>query len=287
MTQKEIAKLLNVSQPTVSMALNGSERISRELRDAVRKLADRSGYRPNLAGQLLRQGQGEAACGFTPPEAADILRRELSHGRVTDSALCERAVLSRLRVMTEEDWRGYDPGGEGLYHRLYQAARSACTVDRLLSAAKLQFEAGPDQEIAAADAAQHITEFAGPTDDCPENSLAPAMIAQFVIVARIRHHRGNQHPHRRYPHRPRNRLNDRQIRHRRSDQHQNRQITERSQHQEQHQGAALAELFRCEIYNRNRRDAAAGGNQPGDSGEAGSELLVAAAAVIDQQIQAE
>ena len=38
--------------------------------------------------------------------------------------------------MTEEDWRGYDPGGEGLYHRLYQAARSACTVDGLLSAAK-------------------------------------------------------------------------------------------------------------------------------------------------------
>ena len=31
MNQKEIAKLLNVSQPTVSMALNGSERISREL----------------------------------------------------------------------------------------------------------------------------------------------------------------------------------------------------------------------------------------------------------------
>ena len=69
--------------------------------------------------QLLRQGQGEAACGFTPPEAADILRRELSQSRVADGALCERAVLSRLRVMTEEDWRGYDPGGEGLYHRLY------------------------------------------------------------------------------------------------------------------------------------------------------------------------
>lgn len=86
--------------------------------------------------QLLRQGQVEDACGFMPSAAADILRRELSHGRVTDSALCERAVLSRLRVMTEEDWRGYDPGGEGLYHRLYQAARSACTVEELLSAAK-------------------------------------------------------------------------------------------------------------------------------------------------------
>lgn len=56
MTQKEIAKLLNVSQPTVSMALNGSERISRELRDAVRKLADRSGYRPNLPGSCCGRG---------------------------------------------------------------------------------------------------------------------------------------------------------------------------------------------------------------------------------------
>ena len=69
-------------------------------------------------------------------ESEIVEERTLSHGRVTDSALCERAVLSRLRVMTEEDWRGYDPGGEGLYHRLYQAARSACTVDGLLSAAK-------------------------------------------------------------------------------------------------------------------------------------------------------
>lgn len=38
------------------MALNGSERISRELRDAVRKLADRSGYRPNLAGSCCGRG---------------------------------------------------------------------------------------------------------------------------------------------------------------------------------------------------------------------------------------
>lgn len=57
MTQKEIAKLLNVSQPTVSMALKGAERISPSLREAVRKLAATSGYRPNLAGQLLRQGR--------------------------------------------------------------------------------------------------------------------------------------------------------------------------------------------------------------------------------------
>ena len=38
--------------------------------------------------------------------------------------------------MTEADWRPYDPGNEGLYHRLYQASRDACTVAEMLSAAK-------------------------------------------------------------------------------------------------------------------------------------------------------
>ncbi|MBS1372386.1 MAG: LacI family DNA-binding transcriptional regulator [Lentisphaeria bacterium] len=66
MTQKEIAKLLNVSQPTVSMALKGSERISLSLREEVRKLAAHSGYRPNLAGQLLRQGRSNVIGAMFP-----------------------------------------------------------------------------------------------------------------------------------------------------------------------------------------------------------------------------
>ena len=57
MTQKDIALKLNVSQATVSMALKGSPRISQALRDSVRKLVDDCGYRPNLAGQLLRRGR--------------------------------------------------------------------------------------------------------------------------------------------------------------------------------------------------------------------------------------
>ena len=57
MTQKEIAKQLNISQATVSMALKGSERISPAVREAVCKLASDSGYRPNPAGQMLRLGR--------------------------------------------------------------------------------------------------------------------------------------------------------------------------------------------------------------------------------------
>lgn len=86
--------------------------------------------------QLLRQGRGEAACAYMPTPAADVLRRELAAGRIADGALCERAILARLRAMTEADWRPYDPGNEGLYHRLYQASRDACTVAEMLSAAK-------------------------------------------------------------------------------------------------------------------------------------------------------
>lgn len=85
---------------------------------------------------LLRQGRGEEAAAFMPPPAADVLRRELSAHRLTDEALCQRAILSRLRTMTAEDWQTYDPGGEGLCRRMHRAAATACTVEELLTAAK-------------------------------------------------------------------------------------------------------------------------------------------------------
>lgn len=49
MNQKLIAEKLNISQATVSMALKGSPRISRALSETIRKLAEDSGYHPNLA----------------------------------------------------------------------------------------------------------------------------------------------------------------------------------------------------------------------------------------------
>ena len=86
--------------------------------------------------ELLRQGRGEEAAAFMPPPAANVLRRELSAHRLTDEALCQRAILSRLRTMTVEDWQTYDPGGEGLCRRMHRAAATACTVEGLLTAAK-------------------------------------------------------------------------------------------------------------------------------------------------------
>ena len=85
---------------------------------------------------LLGQGAVEEACAFMPDDAADILRREVQAGRIADPALCERAILYRLRTMSEEDWRPYDRGGEGLYHRLYRAAQEGTSVAEVLAAAK-------------------------------------------------------------------------------------------------------------------------------------------------------
>lgn len=86
--------------------------------------------------QLLQQGQVEDACGFMPAAAAELLRREAAAGRITDGELCSRAILAHVRKMTESDWQQYDGGNEGLYHRLYQAARTAVSVEELLALAK-------------------------------------------------------------------------------------------------------------------------------------------------------
>ncbi|MBQ2061873.1 MAG: nucleotidyltransferase family protein [Oscillospiraceae bacterium] len=87
--------------------------------------------------ELLRLGETERALTFMPREAADVLRREMERGLAPASiAYCERAVLDRLRRMEEKDWIPYDGGGEGLYHRLYQAVRETADLQTLLERAK-------------------------------------------------------------------------------------------------------------------------------------------------------
>ena len=86
--------------------------------------------------QMVRRGEGESAFSFMPEAASTVLARELAVGRVTDSRRVERAILARLRQMTEEEFAAYDGGGEGLYHRVYDAVRRCATVEELLAAVK-------------------------------------------------------------------------------------------------------------------------------------------------------
>ena len=57
MNQKQIAEALNLSQATVSMALKGESRISREVTEKVLRFAEECGYQPGLAGRMLRHGK--------------------------------------------------------------------------------------------------------------------------------------------------------------------------------------------------------------------------------------
>ena len=87
--------------------------------------------------RLLRTGHTEEAMAFLPRESAEVLRREIAAGRgPVDMRTCQRAILARLRTMSQEDFRPYDGGGEGLYRRFYRAVRQAADMDGLLEAAR-------------------------------------------------------------------------------------------------------------------------------------------------------
>lgn len=57
MTQRDLMTKFSVSQATVSMALNNNPAISEKLRRDIQQAAAEMGYRPNLAGQMLRKGK--------------------------------------------------------------------------------------------------------------------------------------------------------------------------------------------------------------------------------------
>ena len=87
--------------------------------------------------ELLRRGETERALSLLPPAMARACREEAAAGRAPVFAeTCERAVLARLRTMTEADFAALDQGREGLCRRLFEASRTAASVEELLAAAK-------------------------------------------------------------------------------------------------------------------------------------------------------
>ena len=81
--------------------------------------------------------QGKTVENYLPSAAAEVLQKAAEQGSYpVDITLCERAILAKLRSMNEEDFAAFDSGGEGLYHRLYNAARQATTLEELLTLAK-------------------------------------------------------------------------------------------------------------------------------------------------------
>ena len=82
---------------------------------------------------LLRSGQRDRALSLMVPAMAECYLKEETAGRAPVlGETCERAVLARLRTMTEADFAALDEGREGLYRRLFAASRTACTVEEVL-----------------------------------------------------------------------------------------------------------------------------------------------------------
>lgn len=86
---------------------------------------------------LIRAGERARALELLPPAMRAVYEEEERAGRAPVFAeTCQRALLARLRTMTETDFARLDQGREGLYHRLYAASRTASSLPELLAAAK-------------------------------------------------------------------------------------------------------------------------------------------------------
>lgn len=96
-----------------------------------------TGAYPSAAAirRMLREGEGWREA--LPEASAAILSREMKAGRAPVwMENCQRAVLSQLRRMEEEDFRPWDGGNEGLYRRFYAAVRTGRNMEEILAAAK-------------------------------------------------------------------------------------------------------------------------------------------------------
>lgn len=85
--------------------------------------------------ELLKEG--EDASRYMGETSAAVYARECKQGRApVFMENAERAILSALRGMAEEDFRPYDGGSEGLYHRFYAAVRKGGSIEEILAEAK-------------------------------------------------------------------------------------------------------------------------------------------------------
>ena len=69
---------------------------------------------------------------YVPPAAAAVFAHAVPHGLQYG----ERAVLARLRGMTDEDFAALPYGGEGLWNRMRKACRREASVEAVLRAVK-------------------------------------------------------------------------------------------------------------------------------------------------------
>lgn len=131
-----------LAQPNNTLAVEYLKAIRRRglTADAVTVRREDGGHHGSASAShiraLLAAGQEANAFALMPPQAADILGREMKKGLApVDPARLERAMLARLRLMNEHDFASYDSGGEGLYRRVYRAVQEGGSLGDILTRA--------------------------------------------------------------------------------------------------------------------------------------------------------
>lgn len=131
-----------LAQPNNTLAVEYLKAIRRRglAADAVTVRREDGGHHGSASAShiraLLAAGQEAKAFALMPPQAADILGREMKKGLApADPARLERAMLARLRLMNEHDFASYDSGGEGLYRRVYRAVQEGGSPGDILTRA--------------------------------------------------------------------------------------------------------------------------------------------------------
>lgn len=131
-----------LAQPNNTLAVEYLKAIRRRglAADAVTVRREDGGHHGSASAShiraLLAAGQEAKAFALMPPQAADILGREMKKSLApADPARLERAMLARLRLMNEHDFASYDSGGEGLYRRVYRAVQEGGSLGDILTRA--------------------------------------------------------------------------------------------------------------------------------------------------------
>jgi DNA-binding LacI/PurR family transcriptional regulator len=102
-TKADVARLAKVSTATVSYVLNNvqSQTISPQTREAVRKAAEKLGYRPNLAARNLASGASGVVLYVMPRIGLGELPLEVG-SRLT-TALARHGIVLSLQIETDDD----------------------------------------------------------------------------------------------------------------------------------------------------------------------------------------
>ncbi|MEH0152657.1 LacI family DNA-binding transcriptional regulator [Limibacter armeniacum] len=126
-TIKDIAKELGITPSSVSRALNGGSKISDKTREAVIRLADEWGYRPNLIAQNLQKSRS-GTIGVVIPEFNHNFFSMMLHG------IEDKAKEMGYRLLIESTGRSYEVEKQACFKM------AAAKVDGLLIALSQDME---------------------------------------------------------------------------------------------------------------------------------------------------